>query len=228
MTTPDSSAFVLAGGRSIRMGRDKALLPLDGQPLLTHALAILREAALPAAIAGWIAGAQSDLHSFAPVIPDPASEKSSGPLAGICAALASTSAPHAVFLSIDQPLLPASLLTYLIRHARVTASAVTLTSINGEAQTFPAILDRAVLPSLERDIVAGRLGCLAAFRAAASNLRKPFSVLSVEYLLQAGQVAHPSGLPPACWLLNLNTPADLNRAERLLARPTQPTAAPIA
>jgi molybdopterin-guanine dinucleotide biosynthesis protein A len=217
MTTPDVSAFVLAGGQSTRMGRDKALLPLAGQPLLTHALAILHKAGLPAAIAG----ARSDLGSFAPVIPDQNSNRS-GPLAGLCAALASTSARHVVFLSVDAPLLPPSLLTYLVHHTQVTASAVTLASVNGIAQTFPAILDRAVLPSLERNLAATRLGCLAAFRTAASTLRQPLSVIPAEYLLQAGQAAHPCGLPPAHWFLNLNAPADLEHAERLLARPCRP------
>ncbi len=39
----DASGFVLAGGQSSRMGRDKALLTFAGQPLIAHALAILRE-----------------------------------------------------------------------------------------------------------------------------------------------------------------------------------------
>ena len=38
------AAFVLAGGKSSRMGRDKAALLLNGRTLLQHALATLREA----------------------------------------------------------------------------------------------------------------------------------------------------------------------------------------
>ena len=32
----DASALILAGGKSSRMGRPKALLPFDGEPLIVH------------------------------------------------------------------------------------------------------------------------------------------------------------------------------------------------
>jgi molybdenum cofactor guanylyltransferase len=201
------SAFILAGGHSTRMGRDKALLPFAGRPLIAHALALLAEAGLPATILGN----RPDLRAFAPVLSD--AESGQGPLAGICAALVSTSARHAVFLSVDQPLLPASLLTCLLHHAFTTASAVTVASVHGSAQTFPAVLDRGVLPFLESDLSSRRLGCLAAFQSAAAAMHRPFAALPVEYLAQSGHVAHPCCLPAARWLLNLNTPADLARAE---------------
>jgi molybdenum cofactor guanylyltransferase len=208
----DAAGYVLAGGQSTRMGRDKALLPFAGRPLIAHALALLGEAGLPAAIVGG----RLDLRSFAPVIGDTGSGQGSGlgPLAGICGALASTSARHAVFLPVDQPLLPASLLAYMLHHARVTASAVAVPAVNGAAQTFPAILDRAVLPFLDEELAARRLGCLAAFQSVSAALRQPFCAVPVEFLVQSGQVAHSSSLPAAHWLLNLNTPKDLQRASK--------------
>ncbi len=209
---PESiSAFILAGGQSRRMGQDKALVTLAGKPLIAHALSILREAGF----SPTIAGARSNLSRFAPVVPD--AKPDLGPLAGICAALESCSAGYAVFLPIDLPLLPPSLITYLIHHAQITSSPVTLLSISGVANTFPAVLDRSVLPTLKTELSAGRRGCLAAFHAAAQILGQPVSVVPVEFLAQSGHAAHPEGLPAGFWFLNVNTPGDLSRVERHFA-----------
>lgn len=207
----DAAGFVLAGGRSIRMSRDKALVEFAGRPLVIHALSILREAGLPASIAGGSA----DLASFAPLVAD--AEAGLGPLSGICAALSAASARYAVFLSVDTPLLPSSLLGYLLHHARVTGHAITIPSVCGYSQTFPAVIDCAALSFLKEELAAGRLGCFAAFKAVAARLKQPLNCIPVELIVQTGQVVHPQGLAPFRWFLNLNTPADLARAESLAA-----------
>jgi molybdopterin-guanine dinucleotide biosynthesis protein A len=204
---PDAVGFVLAGGRSSRMGQDKALVQLADQPLISHALGILRTAGLAASVAG----ANSPLEAFAPVVED--SQPGLGPLSGICAALASTSMPTAVFLSVDLPLLPVSLVVFLLHYAKVTGSAVTVPSINGFAQTFPAVIDRSALSALLCELEAGRRGCFSAFQAATAKMGQRLSILAVELLVQSGQIAHPDGVPAARWFLNVNTPADLLCAE---------------
>jgi molybdopterin-guanine dinucleotide biosynthesis protein A len=203
----DAAGFVLAGGRSSRMGEDKALVPFAGKPLVAHALGILQQAGLTASLAGG----NSSLASFAPIIAD--CEPGRGPLGGICAALASTSKRWAVFLPVDSPLLPASLVVFLLDHARITCRAVTLCSVNGFAQTFPAVVDRAALTALEKELVAGRAGCFSAFQAASASLGQPVSILPVEMLVQAGHIFHPEALPATRWFLNVNSSADLRRAE---------------
>jgi molybdopterin-guanine dinucleotide biosynthesis protein A len=208
----DATAFVLAGGQSTRMGRDKALLPLGGRPLISHALSTLRAAGLSATIAG----ANCDLSGFAPVIDD--SQPGLGPLAGVCAALAATAARFAVFLSIDSPFLPPSLLAYLLHRARIAGGAIAVPSIAGFAQTFPAVIDRRAQPALQAELRAGRKGCFSAFQAAAASLGQPLSRVSVELLAQSRHVVHDSGLHPFCWFFNLNSPADFERAEALWSR----------
>ncbi len=207
---PDAAGFVLAGGRSSRMGRDKALVQFAGQTLVARALGILQQAGLPASIAGW----QASPLAGVPVIQDPKPDL--GPLAGICAALASGSARRAVFLPVDLPLLPASLVEFLLRHAQTTDALVTVPSVAGYAQTFPAVVDPSALPELEARLGEGRGGCFSAFQAAAARLNRSFSVVPVEFLVQSGEIVHPDGLLAGFWFLNVNGPADLRRAERLL------------
>ena len=81
-----AEGFVLAGGRSSRMGRDKALLQVGGRPLVAVALDKLRSIGVAAP---RIAGALADLSSHAPVVPD--LHPWCGPLSGIEAALAASS-----------------------------------------------------------------------------------------------------------------------------------------
>ncbi|HUX45604.1 MAG TPA: molybdenum cofactor guanylyltransferase [Terracidiphilus sp.] len=203
-----AAGFVLAGGESSRMGRDKALVELDGRPLVEHVLGTLRESGLEARIAG----ARSDLKSYAPVIEDPGG----GPLSGICAALASCEAELAVFVPVDMPLVPPKLLEYLVFHARMTGAAVTVPSALGRAETFPAVVDRLALPVLQETLEAHTGGCFAAFARAAERLGRPIAVVAVEELAQCGQVMHPLGVPAGQWLRNVNTPEDLTLAEALV------------
>jgi molybdenum cofactor guanylyltransferase len=208
----DAAGFVLAGGESSRMGEDKALIRFHGRPLVERALGILQEAGLTGSIAGARTPvALEALKAFAPVVED--AKAGLGPLSGICTALAATEARWAVFVPVDLPLLPASFVAFLLNHARTTGRAITLASVNGFAQSFPAVVDRAVLAVLEKELKAGRRGCFAGFQAACDELNRPLTIVAVEALVQAGQVAHPDGLPAARWFLNVNRREDLCQAE---------------
>jgi molybdenum cofactor guanylyltransferase len=189
------------------MGEDKALVKFAGRPLVEQGLAILRQAGLEARIAGT----RTSLDVFAPIVED--AEPGRGPLGGICAALGAMTARRAVFLPVDLPLVPSGLIGFLMNHAEITCRVVTVPSVNGFAQAFPAVVDREALPALRKELEGGRGGCFAAFQAAAAIRGEDVSVVPIELAVQAGQVAHPEGLPAARWFLNVNSPADLRRAE---------------
>jgi molybdopterin-guanine dinucleotide biosynthesis protein A len=113
--------------------------------------------------------------------------------------------------------MPPSLIPVLLQHARITESVITVPSVNGFAQTFPSVVQRAALPALQSELDSGNDGCFSAFRAAATHLDEPLTIVAVENLVQAGQLRHPDSLPVAFWFLNVNASADLDRACSLLA-----------
>jgi molybdopterin-guanine dinucleotide biosynthesis protein A len=195
-----AEGFVLAGGQSSRMGRDKALVELAGRPLIEWALAGLHGAGLTARIAG----AKADLSAFAPVVPDETAD--AGPLAGVCAALHATAAEWAVVLPVDLPLIPASLIRFLIDDASMTGAPVTAPSLNGFAQTFPSVVRREALPALQAELEVGRSGVFAAFRSL--NVR----VVPVEL----APVRDERAWPAYRWFWNVNTPEDLAKVESAL------------
>jgi len=100
--------FAVAGGRSRRMGQDKALLPWGDADLLAHALVRLASVTDDVRI---LAGSElRHTERGGSVVVDVAPDL--GPLAGLLAAL--ESAPEeALLLGIDLPLIPPALLTRL-------------------------------------------------------------------------------------------------------------------
>ena len=116
-------AFVLAGGLSSRMGRDKAGLAWQGGTLLDNALSLLVRAGFTPAVAGL----RVPVACGVPVLTDRFEDI--GPLGGIEAALsslelqASGAAMHpapALFIPVDLPLLSLDLLQVMWERAMVT------------------------------------------------------------------------------------------------------------
>src|SRR5712691_2702186 len=93
------NGFVLAGGKSTRMRRDKALLDWHGRPLLLHMVDLLRSATDDVQVVG-----RDRLPDRLP---------GRGPLSGIATALAITSSDANLMLAVDLPLLTKDFLIYL-------------------------------------------------------------------------------------------------------------------
>jgi molybdenum cofactor guanylyltransferase len=208
--------FVLAGGRSSRMGRDKALVKLQGRPLLEIALATLRAAGLPARIAGR----RTPFAGFDPAIPDqiPDLIPESGPLGGIHAALSASTARWNLFLPVDMPLMPQSLLRYLLNRAELTAAPVTAVLLNGRLEPLPVVLDRKIFPHLAGLLAAGQRTCRIAWQSIPELLGANLDAPAVETLRALGHCSDCRGLPPVHWFQSANTPADLALLHRLTER----------
>ncbi len=117
------AAALLVGGKSVRMGRDKAFIEWQGRPLWRHQLGILR--ALGPDEVFLCIGNRSDFNGDGSVMlsDDPAHR---GPMAGIAAALAATDCEWLLVLAIDLPEMTPQFLK------RMTSSA----TVEGRGQVF--------------------------------------------------------------------------------------------
>jgi molybdopterin-guanine dinucleotide biosynthesis protein A len=100
LPAPTFSGVLLAAGRSERMGRDKALLACEGEPLWRRQWRLLEQAG-----AGEIfLSARSD-QTWVPknVVTLTDAVTGAGPLAGITAALARCRTTHLIVLAVDLP-----------------------------------------------------------------------------------------------------------------------------
>jgi molybdenum cofactor guanylyltransferase len=155
----DVAGVILAGGRSRRMGSNKALLPFGGRPLIAHALEILRPL-----FAEVLIVANEPLPYAAlgvPVLADRVPDK--GPLGGICTALASSRHPRAFCLACDMPLASPAIIARLCRLAP-DCDVVVPHSDKGY-EPLHAVYRASCLPQLERMLSEDRLRVDELFRA---------------------------------------------------------------
>lgn len=144
------AAFILAGGRSSRMGADKAFLELAGKPLIVRAVEVAR-GAVPEV---KIVGDRRKFAAFGPVIEDVYRDR--GPLGGIHAALTGSAAEWNLILGVDLPFVPAQFLKYLLMRAESSGATVTVPSVGGHFQPLCAVYSKAFLLYAEHALSAGK------------------------------------------------------------------------
>jgi molybdopterin-guanine dinucleotide biosynthesis protein A len=129
------SAVLLAGGKSSRMGRDKAFLEFDGQPLWRRQMEKLGQLS-PEQI--MLSGPPRNEWSHYDVISDEV--ENAGPLAGVAAALGKCTTPHLVVLAVDLPMMTANFLQSLLALCRGHRGAVSRNENGYEplAAVYPA------------------------------------------------------------------------------------------
>jgi molybdopterin-guanine dinucleotide biosynthesis protein A len=146
----DLTAFVLAGGKSSRMGADKAMLEVAGQTLLQRTLELARAVAEDVRIVG----VREKFGEFAPVVEDKYPDR--GPLGGIHAALASTGSDFNLILAVDLPFLEKRFLQQLVTEALASGAVVTVPRAGGGLQPLCAVYRREFAALAEQALAAGR------------------------------------------------------------------------
>jgi molybdopterin-guanine dinucleotide biosynthesis protein A len=179
-----AAGFVLAGGLSSRMGRDKALLRHWGVPLVVRAAAAVADAAGSVTILG-------DPGTYGrfgwPALAD--TVPGLGPMGALLTALENTRAEWNVLVACDMPDLSRELLRELLaKTARTRGRCVAPVTEDG-FEPLCAVYRRTALPEVRAAIAAGDL--------------------AMRDLLPLLDVVPVRGLDPACFR-NLNTPVEWN------------------
>ena len=208
--------FVLAGGKSLRMGQDKALLPFCGRPMVEIAVEKLREFCVDVSIAGN----REDLAGYAPVVQE--TWKGAGPAAGIEAGLRASRQEWALFIPVDVPLVPGALLRRWAEKVFAlndgSEEAILLGDVQGSylrsgdrhQPTF-CMLRRRVLPVITNELnrderrVEEILSGIRGEFGAASLIETDASHFAPE--------TNPAALDLEFWFSNVNTPQELAEAE---------------
>lgn len=148
--------LVLAGGRSVRFGGEKAVALLDGRPLLEWAAQRLRSVCVQVAI-NVRAGTEAESVARAlglPTLYDQAGD-ALGPLAGVKVGLVWAQAQGARLLAVspcDAPLLPDELYVRLLEHA---VGGPAMAETRDGRQPLCAIWPVTSLPDVQEALRAG-------------------------------------------------------------------------
>ena len=180
---------VMLGGRSVRMGRDKALVELGGKTLLDRAIHTWQPYGggfqLSVGDASRRVLAPRGIAAVADVYPD------RGPLGGLHAGLRACSTPLLLLTAVDCPFLTPALADGLL-DAMEEADACVYT-LEGRPQPLFGLYRRTCLPQAETMLEAGE-----------NKLRALLDRVDTVYL---------PGDDPAPFR-NLNTPEELDQARR--------------
>ena len=178
------TAVLMAGGRSSRMGSDKALLLLNG-----HFLWKIQQAKLSEIADEVLISARKGMLD-SPVIPDQV--PGLGPLGGLESALSVASHERVVVLGVDMPRMTSTYLALLLAEASADCGIVPV--LEGYFQGLAAVYPKAILPLL-REILGGK-----------DHSMQHLNRLAVEEGLMRERPVSPD---EAILFQNWNTPEDL-------------------
>jgi len=203
------SLLILAGGKSTRMGQDKAWLMLDGRPLvmrvIDRVLPLVDEVIVstnqPDAFDAWLPKLTLPAHTVAD------RHRGIGPLAGLYAGLLAARCDLVLALATDMPFVNPALISYLAQLATgADVDAVVPQVPNAETgqiglEPLHAIYRKSCLPAIE--------ACLEA------DHRRVVSFLDqVRLRVVSSEEIRPHD-PLFRSFANVNTPQDWSDAQRI-------------
>ncbi|MBI5290088.1 MAG: molybdenum cofactor guanylyltransferase [Chloroflexi bacterium] len=202
MESQPVGAIIVAGGRSTRLGRDKASEPLLGRPLLQHVLD--RIAGLVSEIVIVRAPGQvlPALETATPITVAEDDYPGKGPLGGIYTGLVRSSAERSLVVACDMPLLSRPLLQELLRRG---SGCDVVMPVLEYPEPLHAVYARACIEPIRTRIEADQL-----------KITNFLGAVRVCYMREGECRAFDPDLRS---FLNTNTDEDLERARTLLHAP---------
>ena len=197
---PSRMGFVLAGGKSSRMGTntDKAFLDFRGQTLLDRALTVMGEVCDRVTIVGDPAKfSKYGSTQYGPVVAD--IFPGCGPLAGIHAALKNSTADLNLMLAVDMPFVYQELLAFLFSAAENSGAVITVPRTSKGFQPLCAIYRRDFAATAEQALRIGSYKIDAAFSGVSTRVIEEAELTTAGFTEQM--------------FFNVNTPQDRVAAE---------------
>ena len=192
------SLAIIAGGKSRRMGRDKAFLDLGGKTLIERV--ITASADLGQSQTLLITNKPDEyrhlgLEMYTDILPD------KGSLGGIYTALTQAAHPAVLVLACDMPFIKTELLRFMIAQLD-EATDIVVPRVEGYPQGMHAIYRKTCLPPIREQLQANRL-----------KIIRFYGKMRVRYLDEADYAPYDA---EGRSFTNLNTPAELEQARELI------------
>jgi molybdenum cofactor guanylyltransferase len=195
------AGFILAGGESSRMGRDKALLELDGATLVARTARLVEYVARTPAIVG----APERLGGLGfTLIAD--EWPGTGPLGGIATALHGSHSKWNLIVACDLPYLTRSWLEHIVARALASAAEAVLPMNERGAEPLCAMYQKQCEPAIR-----------AALQHGTRKVTDGLAGLRLEFVEPAEWKAFDSD---GFLFKNMNSPADYEEAKTRFGRRT--------
>ena len=198
-TSADVTAVVLAGGMSRRLGRNKALEPFQGEPLIHRVIRRMSQVASSIIVVANDDERVAELDLPDGVTPVIDEYPGKGSLGGIYTGLRAAPTEWAVFCACDMPF-PSPRLYRALLSERESNDAV-VPVLDGRPEPIHAAYSRACLEPIREKLAADRL-----------KISGFFNDVSVRYFTEA-QVRQID--PDLLSFFNINTQRDLEKANRI-------------
>jgi len=156
---PSVSVVILAGGQSRRLGQDKSLLLIDGQPLLARIVDTMRT------LSDDLVVVTNDPERYAPyalpvrMVPDV--RPGVGALMGLYSGLRAVRGEYGLVVGCDMPFLSLPLLRHLVSLA--PGADVVIPRMDGKVEPLHAVYSQDCLPPMSRSLEQGHRQIISFF-----------------------------------------------------------------